>query len=415
MKLRIKRKLSTKNNVRLRLADYVALLFLGFGIGRTTQWFYRPILLVIGLCWMFLIVKNFFIKNAFLKDSSVICYLLFVIIYGVLILTSSDISTTIGYWGSYLIYLILYIMAAYYSQVNKIDKMVLICRILLLWIGILSVFAILYYRAYPGAARLYATHRSDLGGYMIGGGYQLAYISAMILPVIVDRFFKKRGTLKLLLLGVVMVIEIYMTTSVITMLTMLIGCFVSFAFSGTKKKKIVSFSVGGMLLILFLVFRNYIGDFLINLAVGKVVTSFSDMNNATFVRMTEIGTMLKGNSIANGSAMSLRLDNYLRPLEDIVKSPIWGSIFTTGVNPSASNYNDSTIITALETWGIPMAFMSLYPLIHKFKKYKSYIGSILVVVITLFLNPSEGFSLYAGAIIMLPTLEYMDSQEKELI
>ena len=88
---------------------------------------------------------------------------------------------------------------------------------------------------------------------------------------------------------------------------------------------------------------------------------------------------------------------------------------TTGVNPSASNYNDSTIITALETWGIPMAFMSLYPLIHKFKKYKSYIGSILVVVITLFLNPSEGFSLYAGAIIMLPTLEYMDSQEKELI
>ena len=87
----------------------------------------------------------------------------------------------------------------------------------------------------------------------------------------------------------------------------------------------------------------------------------------------------------------------------------------TGVNPSASNYNDSTIITALETWGIPMAFMSLYPLIHKFKKYKSYIGSILVVVITLFLNPSEGFSLYAGAIIMLPTLEYMDSQEKELI
>lgn len=61
-----------------------------------------------------------------------------------------------------------------------------------------------------------------------------------------------------------------------------------------------------------------------------------------------------------------------------------------------------------------MAFMSLYPLIHKFKKYKSYIGSILVVVITLFLNPSEGFSLYAGAIIMLPTLEYMDSQEKEL-
>lgn len=412
MKLRIRKKLRTRNkeNIRLRLADYVALLFLVFGIGRTTLSIYRPVLFVIGLFWLFLIIKNFFYKNAFLNDKSVVCYFLFVILYSALIFTSDDISTTIGYLGSYLIYLILYIMAAYYSQPNKIDKMALICKYLLLWIGLLSIFAILYYKVNPGAARLYATHRSDLGGYMIGGGYQLAFISAMILPVIVDKFLKKKGNYKLLLLGIIMVIEIYMTTSVITMLVTLFGCFLSFAFSGTKKRRFVSLGAGFAILVIFLLTKKYIGDFLINLAGGRVVTSFSDMNNATFVRMTEIGMMLQGNSVTSGSATALRLDNYMRPLGDIIKSPVWGAIFSTGVNPSAGNFNDSTIITSLVTWGLPMAFMNLYPLLYKIRKYKSYIGSAFVLIATLFLNPSEGFSLYAGAIIVLPMLEYMDKK-----
>jgi hypothetical protein len=386
----------------------MAMLFLAFGIGRITSGIYRPVLLAIGLLWVFLTIKSFFKKNTFLMDRSVVYYLLFVVIYSVLILTSKDISTTIGYLGSYLIYLILFVMAAYYIQIEKKDRMVLICKYLLVWIGILCVFAILYYRNNPGAARLYATHRSDLNGYMIGGGYQLAYLSAMILPVIIDEFLKKKGNYKLLLLAIVMIIDIYMTTSVITMLTTLIGCFVSFAFSGKKKRKMLSLGVGLAVIVIFLLTKNILGSFLIKFADGRNVTSFATMNNATYVRLTEIGMVLKGGSVTSGYATSLRLENYMRPLNDIVNHPIFGAIFSTGVNPEASNFNDSTIMIALVTWGIPLAFLNLFPLFYKMREYKNYIGSMVVLVLTLLLNPSEGFSLYAAAIIILPTLAYMN-------
>lgn len=396
---------SDKIGVRLRLSDYVAFLFLAFGIGRTTLSIYRPVLLLIGLVWLLLVFKN--CAKQLLSDRAVICYLMFVVVYTCLICVSDDLSVTIGYLGSYIIYLLLYMMAAYYFRTTRIKRLVLICKYLLVWIGALSVFAILYYRNHPGAARLYATHRSDLDGYMIGGGYQLAFISAMVLPVIVDHFLKRKGNIWSLFLAIVMLVQIYMATSVLTLLTALLGCFVSFAFSGSKRRKVISITASFLVIGIFIVARNWIGNALINFADNRVVTNFGNMNNAIYVRLTEIGMLLKGNPIINGSVAALRLENYFRPIGNILKSPILGSILTSGVNPSAGNFNDSTIITALVTWGIPMASLNLYPMFYKTRQYKHYVGSVVVLILILLLNPSEGFSLYAGAIILLPALGYV--------
>ena len=99
-----------------------------------------------------------------------------------------------------------------------------------LWIIVLCVFAILYYTANPLAARLYITHKGDLGGLMIGGGYQLAYVCTLILPLKIFQLLESKK-LRDLFSVVIMAILIIKTQSVITTLIAIVGSYISFIYS----------------------------------------------------------------------------------------------------------------------------------------------------------------------------------------
>ena len=216
-----------KDGIQLNISDYMVFAFLAFGIGAIAREIYRPILLLLGVMWIFFVLPSFKSGKIFL-NKAVVCYGLFILFYSMLIFTSKDLGTTVGYLGSYVIYFILYLIPAFYTMMGRIEKMAKICKWILGWITILCIFAILYYQKNPGAARLYISHRHDLDGYMIGGGYQLAYICAMIVPIIFDKIIKKTASFYLVIMAIIMLVNIYMTTSVITMLTVVVGCFVTF-------------------------------------------------------------------------------------------------------------------------------------------------------------------------------------------
>lgn len=390
---------------KLNISDYILFLFLAFGIGNITTSIYRPVLLVLGLLWVVFIFPSFKSAN-YLKDKSFLCYAMFVLIYALLLWTSTDFSNALAYLGSYIIYMLLFLVAAYYDDPSRKERLVRVSGWIHTWIIVLCVLSILYYAKNPGAARLHMSHRSDLDGYMIGGGYALSYICTLIVPFIVQLFFQGKGSLKLFVYLGIMFYLIYETSSAIILFVGIIASFVSFMVSGTQRKRIVSIIVALLFLGAFLILKNQIGQLLIDISRGRVVTSFSDMNNALYVRMTEIGEILQGENIQRQTAFLLRLENYMLPLESILKSPLWGSIFSRGVEIESGIYCDSKIISAISVWGFPLAFLNIYPVFRMCKKCRRYTGVFVALFLLLLLNPSECFSIYAGIIIVLPCLAY---------
>lgn len=401
-----------KINLSQLIVDCVVIFFILFGIGRPTWNGYNQILIFTAVLWIALMIP-WIIKLTFLKDPGFISYFIFLILYAIFTLFSNDIEMTISYGGTYMIYGIVLIMSTFYLSSNRKRRLKNMTNITLSWIGVLCIFAILYYIQHPGAARLYATHRSDLDGYMIGGGYQLAYICAMLLPVCCRHALKCKLKSWYTLLSILMIILILKSSSMIIILTSLLACIFEYTFLEHGKKRMFVMGVVGSICVILYFFRTNIGQGLIEIAGGRSVTSFSDMNNAVFVRMTEIGMVLKGINVGNSSAMGLRIQNYIRPVSEIVNHPFLGGILKNGMCPESGVFNDSTIITAFSCWGIPIGCLYLFPFISKFKKYRNYKGSIFAVCLTLLLNPSMGFSVVIGAWFLLPALYDLDKEKIE--
>ena len=95
----------------------------------------------------------------------------------------------------------------------------------------------------------------------------------------------------------------------------------------------------------------------------------------------------------------------MKPIEEIISHPFLGGILEYGVSPESGVFNDSTIITALSCWGIPMGCLYLYPFGDTFKFYKKHKGAIVAVIMTLLLNPSIGFSVVYGSCFLLPAFD----------
>lgn len=399
------------NLTRFNYTDIITLIYILFGIGNIIWEGYKFVLLFLGLLWL-LLKSKVIIHLPLLRDKAFLAFLLFLVIYFLLIPTDPDLGTATSYGVTYILYMILLVMFDSYYFQRADGKLKRIVEMAADWILLLCVFAILYYQRYPGAARLYATHRSDLSGYMIGGGYQLAYICAIMMPVKIVELIKQKKK-KTLISCIIMSVLIFTTTSAIALSVAVLGCFITIFTVGTKKQKSISMILMIICLIFILLLKEPIGMWLIRIANGRVVTNISNMNNAIYVRLTEIGQMLTGEILGESSAFSLRIKNYTRPFEHIASFPLTGGILENGLSPLSGEFNDSTIITALSCWGIPMGCLFLSPIFFKMKAYKKYVGSIIVIILILLLNPSDGFSVYTAAFFLMPAIGYLSEGKNE--
>ena len=381
----------------LKLHDYVAILFFSFGIGRIVWSGYNTVLLFLGLLWICLVLP-WFVRMSYIIDKKVMLYSLFILIYGLIMLTANDFNVAISYFGTYLIYWIILVMSSYYCQPMYINRIKKIIDIVLVWIGIMCLGAIIYYNSHPGAARLYATHQSDLDGYMIGGGYQLAIICSMLLPLCIERIFKHERIY--ILFSVLMIVLIWKTSSVITIITAALACLVQFAYQISARKRFYMLVVVAVCAF----FSGYVGDIIIDLFSVQKTSGIAP--NPVFVRMSEIGMLLNGVNVGEilNTALYLRIENYMYPIQSIMDNPLFGSMFSKGVSPESGIHNDSVIITSFACWGIPLTMLYLSPFICNFVRYKIWGGSIFAIIMTLLLNPSMGFSLICGAWLILPAL-----------
>ena len=397
---------------KLNTIDIFVIAFFVWGYGRITTEIYRPVLMLIGIVpvvWI-LVLK----RNIHKLDTSTLLYTLFLLLFLIFIPITEDSGTAISYFLAYVMYFFPYILFKYYEQnkrnfktLYRLYKIVINICIYLLLIGIASIVV---YTIYPGIARLYATHRSDLMGLMIGGGYQLAYVGSLLLPFLVHRIFHKKQVFFTSVVIALIIILLWKTGSMLTLLSGIIGIIMQFYLHGSRKRRIyISFCIVFVFAVL-LGLRNNIGDFLIDISNGKVVTDYSTMNNTIFMRLNEIGWLIKGGVYSDLVATNLRYENFVRPLVSISEHPFTGALFITGVNPEQAVYNDSSIITAISCWGIPMALFYLYPFFSVMKKYRRFFGCGTVAFLLLLLNPTEGVSVFSTCYFLLPALAILDEE-----
>lgn len=395
---------------RLRLIDYLVLFFLIWGYGNISNTIYRPILFIIG-CLIALKLYPF-LKKQVLKDKACLMYLLFLIYYACFIPIDQSPRLSLSYLGTYVLYFIPYLIYIYYtSYINKIVYIKKIYRYTFYYLVIIGVASIIYYYLNPGVARLHATHRSDLGGLMIGGGYQLAYVYALLLPVLTDKILRKEYRIKNIILYVFSVILLWKTNSLITLIAGMIGsvwCFINYG----KTKDILLKRIITLIVILSLaIFINYIGELLIIVSADKNVTSYMDYDNSVYIRINEIGNFLKYGDLSQLEAFRLRYENFMLPIDSIINSPLLGNLFNKGICTENAVFSDSSIITAISCWGVPIAFLHLYPFFALARKYSSYSGTTIVFTLLMLFNPSEGFSSCSTVLFLIPALSYIKKHD----
>lgn len=398
---------------KFKLIDWLVIIFFVWGYGRITTSVYRPVLMIIALPILLLMGKSSI--KVVSKDICIWVYALFLLLFFLQIPFSVEPKTALSYFLAYSLYIVPLIIFNYYRNRNLFGRLKIICVLISIFLAITCILSLIYYRIHPGIARLHATHRSDMDGLMIGGGYQIAYVCALTSPCILKYLCESKKRFKYIVLIIITYLVLWKTTSAITLLAGLIGCGMYIFLSGGKKRRIITISFLGAFIIGFTVFREGIGDFILSISNGKVVTSTSNMNYAIYMRLNEIGQLIKNGNCKNLEALSARLDNFTRPFDSIIHHPIMGALLTTGVNPEWANYNDSSILTAFACWGIPMALTYLFPFFFMIKRYKIFIGTGIAAVILMLFNPSEGFSIYATCYFLLPSIAllYSDFQRVE--
>ena len=397
---------------KLNAIDIFVIAFFVWGYGRITTEIYRPLLMLIGIVPVILILV--LKKRVHKLDISELLYAIFLFLFLIFIPISDESGTAISYFGAYTMYFFPYIFFKYYEKnirsLQSLQRLYKIVITICCYLFLIGIASIIVYTVHPGIARLYATHRSDLMGLMIGGGYQLAYVGSLLLPFLVHRAFQKKQVIFTCAVIFLIIILLWKTGSMLTLLSGIIGMVMQFWLRGNSKRRLyMSLCIILGFVILFAL-RNNIGEFLIDISNGKVVTDYSTMNNTVFVRLNEIGWLLKGNVYSDLVATNLRYENFVRPFTAICEHPFTGALFITGVNPEQAIYNDSSIITAISCWGVPMALLYFYPFFSVMKKYRRFLGCGTVAFLLVLLNPTEGVSLFSTCYFLLPALAILEEE-----
>ena len=400
------------NSIKFRTIDWLVLLFFIWGYGRITTSEYRPILFLAG-CLVLLKLSKSLVK--LLKDKVILFYIAFLIYFCLFLPFDSSPRLSLSYFGMYFLYIIPYFIMVYYTYYRyNIKLLKTINKLLIYYLIILGLASVVYYFFHPGIARFHATHRSDMDGLMIGGGYQLAYVYALTLPVIVQNYIKRKEK-KYILLFCFSVLLLWMTNSLITLLAGLIGvgwCIIS---NGNRKSIIFKRLLFLYIFILLTIFIESMGSILVFISQNKEVTGLLDYDNSIYIRLKEIGLFLKNGDLTELEAFRLRYENFVLPFDSIVSNPITGNLLKEGINPENAVFNDSSIITAASCWGIPMALLYLVPFFVIAEKYSIYNGTTLVFLLLMLLNPSEGFSVYGTVLFFIPSLSFVEMMETQVV
>lgn len=279
---------------------------------------------------------------------------------------------------------------------------------------IFCVIAIINYLRLPDLARLMAAYRSSYSSLIIGGGYPMAYGSAILSVYLfqtiiehkkLDRGYRAFAVAEIVLLSIL----VYFTNSFVILISMLLGyvlCFYRHTFKGSLY--IVSM-VFFFTIILVLYFN-----------IDSVLEWLLKINNNEFIeeRLYEIYDFVVND--VTSYHLDKRSSLYEMSFHSFLMYPVFGVGYTFGNLGSLQRVSGvgahSTILDSFAQYGligaIPLLGIIIYPYLRNRKmKYSSeYLVSFMLM---LFLNPC--FTTYHFLLIVyliIPIIQSMIENEE---
>ena len=317
------------------LSTIIAIVFICYSLAGITNVNYLYI--SFGLLTIWIIISYISDKKSFTAMLNKKKYFYFFLFMFYLLLSSLINSSLINIFknlGEALVHFSPIFILSYYlqaKQITIIKKIIIISGLFYLFICLL---ALILYSNNPDAARIIASDRYALDSIVIGGGYGLAYGSAILTVYFFDVYRSKILKTKthnffLLIIIIFLSILVISTRSTITILVMFFGFFLSILFMQTPKsfngsKSNNLFLIKKIIIIFLLIFSIF---FLLEFKkeVGSsIINIFSDSDNIVFKRIQEIGFLMVDDNLDDEGTMAVRFELMQQSISTFINSPIFG-------------------------------------------------------------------------------------------
>ena len=374
-------------------------------------------------------------RNAF--DSAAMMWA--IIFIGYYFLTSflyGDIINTMEYVAKYIMLFSCVLQFKYYKiRDNYKEILFIVISILVVW-AFFAIKAILFYIAVPTAARIIASDFYAFDNIAIGGGYAIAFGSAILCVYLFERlintkFYKKSGksifyTLTITIaLIVILFFLLIKTESTLTLIGCTLGIMCSVIrriWRGDGKRQAVNRFV-----LIFVLFTVSLFVLLNVQEIGQwIIIMTKDRQNSTiFRRLYRIGQKMAvlGTGSKYINYIDERFEYIVQSWKTFLKNPIIGVGFKSGNIYSNLEKNGvgthSAICDMLAQHGVVGFFFIVMFFIKALKKecWVKHNTYVVTMIFMCFVNPFEYFHGYLAMFTVIPILEMFNKdwyiQEKQ--
>lgn len=366
-----------------------------------------------------------------LSSKCILWLLCFLIFYFLTSITKSELIYTLEYLAVYLFLYGTVIQFRYYMIRNRIREIQNINYIIMIAFAIFSSIAILFYVINPSAARTLASDFYAYGDIAIGGGYSIAFGSALLVVYFFEIVLRENKTkiskLILVILMTLFFVLVIKTESTITIIAMLLGmvyCIIRKIYFGgvstsrrvSRERKIIAISSIIVLTVLVLLNTSRIGGFLMESTQQNVES------NVVMRRIHRIGEKLYYSGIgeSHDNYVDERLDTIGSSWNTFVEHPLLGVGYKCGNEYSKLEGlgvgTHSELLDTFAQFGIVGGGIWLAFIISALKqtgRRTTFKGYYVTLTILLLLNPFKSFHGFIVLFFVIPTMNYVINSKRE--
>lgn len=309
----------------LKLIDIITILYSGFCVLELSTSSFKFICLFLLILWFITaIFTNSKSVNNIINNKAVVILFLYAFFYFLYVSLVDGLVMGLKHSFTIIISESPFFLLLYYDDEDNRNSMTnllpfaFFAVVLVLCRNILQLIA-----NDPNAARIMAANINIYNSYITGGGYQIAYLLALSIPVLITTLKLRKHKLLTVALTLVFIYTLLKCSYTTAILTCVVELFLLLIFTtNSDKEKSIRLILFFLLLFVLLLSKSAIGNFFIN-----TVSPFFD---GTFVerRMRELGEFILGNASDNNGAVS-RIELYEISIKTFFKNPIFGISYLT--------------------------------------------------------------------------------------
>lgn len=406
---------------RIGISAILYLIYASYYISGYSSQLHNYVLIALFAVWLFMaIAEDMNSFNKAFNNKTVIWVVLFLLYYFFTSLMYGDIINTMEYIAKYILLFACVLQFKYYKARNNPRelKFIIVCT-LMVW-AFFAVKAIAFYIAVPSAARTLASDFYAFDSIAIGGGYAIAFGSAILGVYLFERFINKniaKKSLKYIFLVFVIILFYLLikTESTLTLISCVVGMIISIIrkmWRNDGKRNDLNKIIMTILLVTvslaFLFNIQEIGEWIIEITQAGTDNTIIRRFNRVGQKMAYSGT---GSTYEN--YVDERFGYIAQSWDTFLKNPIVGVGFKSG-NIFANLENNgigmhSAICDLLAQHGVLGSIPFIMFFIKGLKKecwvyYNTYIVTMLVMIVV---NPFEYFHAYTAMFTLIPMIDIL--------